>query len=84
MIASQAKHRWKSMLLCDSDTSDKGVDITQYRAMIDNLLYVIASRPDIIFTVCLCARYQANSKQSHLSSVKRILKYIKGTQNLDL
>jgi hypothetical protein len=72
------------MLLCDSDTSDKGVDITQYRAMIDNLLYVIASRPDIIFTVCLCARYQANSKQSHLSSVKRILKYIKGTQNLDL
>jgi hypothetical protein len=55
---------------------DKGVnsvDQTLYHSMIDSLLYLTASRPDIIFSVCMCARFQANPKESHLSATKRIL-----------
>jgi hypothetical protein len=50
--------------------------------MIGSLLYLTASRQDIIFSVCLCARYQANPKESHLVALKRILKYVKSTLNL--
>ncbi|KAJ3702073.1 hypothetical protein LUZ61_005778 [Rhynchospora tenuis] len=68
------------------DADDKGVamDITLYRGMIGSLLYLTASRPDIMYAVCLCARYQANPKESHHKAVKRILRYVKGTQNLGL
>jgi len=52
--------------------------------MIGSLLYLTASRPDIMLIVCLCARYQANTKESHLSAVKRIIKYLKGTTNVGL
>nr|XP_033514208.1 secreted RxLR effector protein 161-like [Nicotiana tomentosiformis] len=52
--------------------------------MIGALLYLTASRPDIVFSVGLCARFQANSKESHLKAVKRILRYIKGTPDLCL
>jgi hypothetical protein len=68
----------------DSDPNGTSVDITQYRAMIGSLLYLTASRPDIMFAVCLCARYQANPKELHLKAVKRILKYVKGSLNLGL
>jgi len=50
--------------------------------MIGSLLYLTAIRPDIMFKVCLCARYQAFPKESHLKIVKRILRYISGTKNL--
>ncbi|KAK2390888.1 putative mitochondrial protein [Trifolium repens] len=68
----------------DQDESGKPIDITKYRGMIGSLLYLTASRPDIMFSVCLCARFQANPKESHLSSVKRIMKYLKGTTNVGL
>jgi Reverse transcriptase (RNA-dependent DNA polymerase) len=68
----------------DADESGKPVDISQYRAMIGSLLYLTASRPDIMFSICLCARFQSNPKESHLKTVKRILKYIKGTLCLGL
>ncbi|XP_073057043.1 secreted RxLR effector protein 161-like [Primulina eburnea] len=61
-----------------------GVDNTQYRNIIGSLLYLSASRPDIMFSVCLCARYQADPKVTHLKAVKRILKYIAGTVDLSL
>ncbi|XP_073041763.1 uncharacterized protein [Primulina eburnea] len=61
-----------------------GVDNTQYRSIIGSLLYLSASRPDIMFSVCLCARYQADPKVTHLKAVKRILRYISGTVNLGL
>ncbi|GJR08720.1 retrovirus-related pol polyprotein from transposon TNT 1-94 [Tanacetum coccineum] len=51
---------------CDS------VDSTKYRSMISRLLYLTASRPDIMFSVCLCARFQEAPKTSHLEAVKRI------------
>ena len=46
--------------------------------MIGSLLYLIASRPDICFSVGVCARYQANPKESHLAAVKRIIRYVNG------
>ncbi|KAK6115531.1 hypothetical protein DH2020_007800 [Rehmannia glutinosa] len=47
--------------------------------MIGSLLYLTASRPDILHAVCLCARFQSNPKESHMSAVKRIFRYLKGT-----
>ncbi|PKU83003.1 putative mitochondrial protein [Dendrobium catenatum] len=52
--------------------------------MIGSLLYLIASRRDIMFSVCLCARFQADPKESHLSAVKRIFRYLLGTQSLGI
>jgi len=63
---------------------EKGVDQTKYRGLIGSLLYLTASRPNIMFVVCLCARYQANPKESHFKAAKRILKYLKGTTNVGL
>ncbi|KAL2325574.1 hypothetical protein Fmac_024632 [Flemingia macrophylla] len=68
----------------DSDATRKGVDQTKYRGIIGSLLYLTASRPDIMFSVCSCARYQAAPKESHVAAVKRILKYLKGTINCGL
>ncbi|GJY56478.1 hypothetical protein Tco_0455593 [Tanacetum coccineum] len=52
--------------------------------MIGSLMYLTASRPDIQFSTCLCVRYQANPKESHLIAVKRIFRYLKGTSCLGL
>ena len=68
----------------EKNKHDKSVDTKLYRGMIGSLLYLTASRPDIIFSVCMCARYQSNSKESHLNTVKRIFKYLKRIQNLGL
>ena len=68
----------------DADEKGAGVDQKQYRGMIGSLLYLIASRPDILFCVCLCARFQSNPKESHLTAVKRIFRYLIGTKNLGL
>ncbi|KAK1392928.1 hypothetical protein POM88_011984 [Heracleum sosnowskyi] len=66
-----------------SDNSIK-VDVTSYRGMIGSLLYLTASRPDIMYATCLCARFQADPRDLHLVAVKRILRYIKGTPNLGI
>ena len=50
----------------NKDEHDKSVDVKKYRGMIGSLLYLTASRPDIMFSVCMCARYQSNPKESHL------------------
>ncbi|KAJ1696040.1 hypothetical protein LUZ63_012738 [Rhynchospora breviuscula] len=68
----------------DADEKGKPMDITLYRGIIGSLLYLTASRADIMYAVCLCARYQANPKDSHHKAVKRILRYVKGTQSLGL
>ncbi|KAJ9566218.1 LOW QUALITY PROTEIN: hypothetical protein OSB04_002184 [Centaurea solstitialis] len=67
-----------------ADLSGKPVDQKMYRAIIGSLMYLTVSRPDIMFATCVCTRYQANPKVSHLQAVKRILKYLKGTPNLGL
>nr|GEV47993.1 uncharacterized mitochondrial protein AtMg00810-like [Tanacetum cinerariifolium] len=66
------------------DEECESVDITKYRGMIGSLLYLMTSRPDIMFSVCLCARFQEDPETSHLEAVKRIFRYIKGTTHLGL
>ncbi|XP_050890810.1 uncharacterized mitochondrial protein AtMg00810-like [Lathyrus oleraceus] len=61
------------------DEKGKNLDQSLYRSMIGSLLYLTASRPDITFGVGVCARYQFEPKMSHITQVKRILKYINGT-----
>ncbi|GJV77777.1 copia protein [Tanacetum coccineum] len=68
----------------EKDEECESVDSTKYRGMIGSLLYLTASRPDIMFSVCLCARFQEAPKTSHLEAVKRIFRYIKGTTHLGL
>nr|GFB76236.1 hypothetical protein [Tanacetum cinerariifolium] len=69
-------------LLKDSDGKD--VDVHTYRSMISSLMYLTSSRPDIMFVVCACARFQVTLKVSHLNVVKRIVKYLKGKPLLGL
>ncbi len=63
------------------DSSGVEVSPTLYRSIIGSLLYLTASRPDIAFSVGVCARYQANPKESHLTAAKRIIRYVNGTAN---
>ncbi|KAJ9545172.1 hypothetical protein OSB04_024879 [Centaurea solstitialis] len=67
--------------LIGADPKGKPVDLKAYRAIIGSLLYLTASRPDIMFATCFCARFQANPKESHMMAVKRVLRYLKGTPN---
>ena len=60
------------------------VDVTSYRGMIGSLLYLTASRPDIMYATCLCARFQAMPREPHLIAVKRIFRYLKGNPDLGL
>ncbi|GJT02972.1 putative RNA-directed DNA polymerase [Tanacetum coccineum] len=69
-------------LFQDGDVAD--VDEHLYRSMIRSLMYLIASRPDIMFAVCACARFQGSLKTSHLLAVKRIFRYLKGKPSLGL
>ena len=64
------------------DLLGKNVDPSLYRSMIGSLLYLTASRPDISYSVGVCARYQANPKESHMIALKRIIKYVKTTTEL--
>ncbi|GMI75421.1 hypothetical protein HRI_001211400 [Hibiscus trionum] len=68
----------------DKDEGGKCVDSKLYRSMIGSLLYLTASRPDILFSVCLCARFQASPRESHLIAVKRIFRYLRDTPCLGL
>ncbi|GJW64017.1 retrovirus-related pol polyprotein from transposon TNT 1-94 [Tanacetum coccineum] len=69
-------------LVKDGDAND--VDVHLYRSMIGSLMYLTASRPDIMFVVCACARFQVTPKTSHLLAVKRIFRYLKGKPTLGL
>jgi len=71
---------------CYLDADESGVDIdqTKFKKLIRSLMYLTASRPDIMFSVCLCPRSLAKSKESHYMAAKRILKYLKGTTEVGL
>ncbi|GKD73303.1 putative ribonuclease H-like domain-containing protein, partial [Tanacetum coccineum] len=69
-------------LLKDEDGED--VDEHLYRSMIRSLMYLTSSRPDIMFAVCACAKFQVNPKNLHLHVVKRIFRYLKGQPKLGL
>ncbi|KAK9065057.1 hypothetical protein SSX86_016440 [Deinandra increscens subsp. villosa] len=68
----------------DADKDGKNVDEHTYRGMIGSLLYLIACRPNIMFSTCFLARYQCKPKESHLLDVKRVFRYLKGSADLGL
>ncbi|GKG29702.1 hypothetical protein Tco_0419600, partial [Tanacetum coccineum] len=60
------------------------VDQTQFRGMVGSLMYLTASRPDLIFVVCMCARYQAKPTKKYLEAIKWVFRYLRGTINWGL
>ncbi|XP_050886422.1 uncharacterized mitochondrial protein AtMg00810-like [Lathyrus oleraceus] len=68
-----------SNVLIDKDEKGVDFDITMYRGIIGSLLYLITSRPNIMFSEYMCARYQASPKESHFKIVKRVFRYLYGT-----
>ena len=65
-----------SSIKLDKNEKSKFMDSTIYRGMIGFLLYLTVNRPDIMYSVCLCARFQSCPKESHLSDIKKFLKYL--------
>nr|GEW45462.1 copia protein [Tanacetum cinerariifolium] len=63
----------------DEDKEGNAVDPSHYHGMIGTLLYLIASRPDLQFAICMCARYQARPTEKHVHAVKRIFRYLHRT-----
>nr|GFA80685.1 retrovirus-related Pol polyprotein from transposon TNT 1-94 [Tanacetum cinerariifolium] len=68
----------------DEDKEGKAVDPSHYRGMIGTLIYLTASRHDLQFAICMCARYQAQPTKKHAHPVKRIFRYLRGTVNRGL
>nr|GEW82086.1 retrovirus-related Pol polyprotein from transposon TNT 1-94 [Tanacetum cinerariifolium] len=68
----------------DEDPQGKAIDPIHYCGMVGTLMYLIDSRPDLTFAVCMCAWYQAKPIEKHLHAVKRIFKYLRGTVNRGL
>nr|GEV98207.1 retrovirus-related Pol polyprotein from transposon TNT 1-94 [Tanacetum cinerariifolium] len=71
-------------LKLDKDPFGIPVDQTLFRSMVGSLMYLIANRPDLVFVVCMCARYQASPTKKHLEALKRVFWYLKGTINWGL
>ncbi|KAI3692517.1 hypothetical protein L6452_32334 [Arctium lappa] len=67
-----------------ADLEGEDMDVHHYRSMIGSLMYLTASRPDIMFPVCVYARFQVRPKQSHFQAIKRIFRYLKGQPRLGL
>ncbi|GKB28619.1 retrovirus-related pol polyprotein from transposon TNT 1-94, partial [Tanacetum coccineum] len=68
----------------DEDTQGKAVDPTHYRGMVGTLMYLTSSRPDLVYVVCMYARYQARPTEKHLHAIKIIFRYLSGTVNRGL
>jgi hypothetical protein len=68
----------------DLDTGGNSVDQKVYRSMIGSLLYLCASRPDIMLSVCMCVKFQADPKEVHLRAMKRIMRYLVYTPKFGL
>ncbi|GKD86972.1 retrovirus-related pol polyprotein from transposon TNT 1-94, partial [Tanacetum coccineum] len=66
-------------LKLDEDPSGTLVDPNRYRGMVGSLMYLTARRPDLVFSVCMCARYQVKPTEKHLTTVKQVFRYLKGT-----
>ncbi|GJY65312.1 retrovirus-related pol polyprotein from transposon TNT 1-94 [Tanacetum coccineum] len=71
-------------LKLDEDPLGIPVDHTQFHSMVGSLMYLTASKPDLVFAVCMCVRYQASPTKKHLKALKRVFRYLKGTINWEL
>jgi hypothetical protein len=76
---SNASTPMSTSVKISADLTNKQVDPTLYRSMIESLLYLTASQPNIAFSVGICARFQENPKESHLTAVKHIIRYVNDT-----
>ncbi|GJW72251.1 retrovirus-related pol polyprotein from transposon TNT 1-94 [Tanacetum coccineum] len=83
-IANAASKNMTVYQMDDEVLSRDPVDQTKYRSMIGSLMYLTASRPDLVFAVCMCARYQSRPTKKHLEAVKRVFRYLQGTINMGL
>ena len=81
-FASSVRNPMSPNVKLTIDLLGKSVDSSLYRTMIGSLLYLTASRPDISYSVGVCARYQTNPKESLMIALKRIIKYVKTTTTL--
>ncbi|GKA81211.1 hypothetical protein Tco_0787903 [Tanacetum coccineum] len=70
-------------LKLDEDLKGIPVDQTRFRGMVGSLMYLTASRPNLVFVVCICARYQAKSTKKHLEAIKLVFRYLIGTIHMD-
>ncbi|GJW15194.1 retrovirus-related pol polyprotein from transposon TNT 1-94 [Tanacetum coccineum] len=66
-------------LKLDEDPLGITVDQTRFCSMVGSLMYLTASRPDLVFVVCMCVRYQASPTKKHLEALKRVFPYLRGT-----
>nr|GEU61198.1 retrovirus-related Pol polyprotein from transposon TNT 1-94 [Tanacetum cinerariifolium] len=82
VITASTPIETQKLLVKDKEVAD--VDVYLYRSMTRSLMYLTASRPDIMFSVCTCSRLQVTPKLSHLHAMKRIFRYLKGQPKLDL
>ena len=82
--AKELKTRMHPTIYLEKEEESIKMDGTQYRAMIGPLLYPMTVRLDIMFNVCLCVRFQQESREVHLTTVKHIFRYLIGTHNLGL
>ncbi|GJZ43805.1 retrovirus-related pol polyprotein from transposon TNT 1-94 [Tanacetum coccineum] len=71
-------------LKLDEDPLWIPVDQTRFHSMVGSLMYLTASRPDLVFVVCMCARYQDSPTKKHLKALKRVFRYLRGTINWGL
>ncbi|GKC38211.1 retrovirus-related pol polyprotein from transposon TNT 1-94 [Tanacetum coccineum] len=71
-------------LKLDEDLKGIPVDQTRFKGMVGSLMYLTASRPDLVFAVCMCARYQAKPTKKHLEAIKRVFRYLRGTIHMGL
>nr|GEX91731.1 retrotransposon protein, putative, unclassified [Tanacetum cinerariifolium] len=71
-------------LKLDEDPLGIPVDQTRFRSMVGSLMYLTASRPDLVFAVCMCVRYQASPTKKHLEALKQVFRYLRGTINWGL
>ncbi|GJX61812.1 putative ribonuclease H-like domain-containing protein [Tanacetum coccineum] len=80
----RANTRMETNKALTKDEDGEDVDVHLYRSMIGSLIYLTSSRPDIMFSVCTCSRFQVQPKVSYLNAVKRIFRYLKGQTKLGL
>jgi hypothetical protein len=83
-MPNPSRHPWELMGISTLTQGGKSVDQKVYQSMIGSLLYLCASRPDIMLYVCMCARFQADPKEVHLRAVKRIMRYLVYTPKFGL
>ncbi|GJU32117.1 retrovirus-related pol polyprotein from transposon TNT 1-94 [Tanacetum coccineum] len=82
--ASRAWYNTLSRSKLDEDPLGIPVNETQFRGMVGSLMYLTASKPDLVFAVCMCVRYQAKPTKKHLKAIKRVFRYLRGTINMGL